>query len=374
MSDDTGRLRRTMHRIQHRIDGAKRAVERRFDLFEPLEILTYRSHGRPDSLRIIGRLVEETGVDDDGERTGLVRNFINTIRRFESDEIPDARLVARFDGAEAFGTTDFEGFFDIELEPPRRLGPGWHQVEVELLESMAGQAGLTATAEVLIPSPAAEFAVVSDMDDTVIRTTATDKLMQARILMSNSATTHSPMPGAAPLYRALHGPEGRNPFFYVSRSGWGLYDLFEEFLDHHELPKGALFLRDVALVEPKSPHLGSNHPKRDTIYTLMDEYPDLRFVLIGDSGQDDPETYRDIVRERADRVRAVLVRDVTPIDRDREVRRIVQEVQEMGVPMAAAESSVSLARAAADFELIPHEAIDEVRTAMIDEETEEVGD
>lgn len=100
----------------------------------------------------------------------------------------------------------------------------------------------------------------------------------------------------------------------------------------------------------------------------MEDYPELRFVLFGDSGQDDPETFRDIARERPDRVHAALLRDVTPPDRDREVRRIVEEVQRLGVPIAAAESSVSLARAAADFDLVPHRAIDEVRRSMIKEE------
>lgn len=60
--------------------------------------------------------------------------------------------------------------------------------------------------------------------------------------------------------------------------------------------------------------------------------------------------------------------NVTPPDRDREVRRIVAEVQSLGIPMAAAESSVSLARAAADFDLVPHSAIDDVRRSMIEEE------
>ncbi|MBW3554414.1 MAG: DUF2183 domain-containing protein [Gemmatimonadetes bacterium] len=375
-SGEISRTRRALRAGARSLNTAKRAVERRFGLFDPLEVLAYRSEGRPDRLRVRGRIVERQGVQKSGGEQSLLRNITNTIRRLESDEIPGARVSARFRGAEARGETDAEGFFEMEVRPSAAVEPGWQEVELELLGSMAGGEGLKATAEVLVPSPAAEFVVVSDLDDTVIRTGATRTWRKIRSVFGNSATSRSMMPGAAPLYQALEwGADGNdaedaNPFFYVSKSGWGLYDLFVEFLDQRGFPRGGMYLQDLALIEDKSEKLGSENHKLDTINALMDDYPDLPFVLIGDSGQHDPELYRDIVRDRPDRVRAVLVRDVTPQERDREVRRVVEEVQSMGVLMAAAESSVSLARAAADFDLVPHSAIDAVRRKMVEGDEE----
>ena len=367
--DGAGPTRRTLRAAGQGWKSIKRAVEKRFDLFDPLELVAYRSEGRTDLLRVRGRVEEEKGLRKSADGDGLFRNIGNTIRRLESDEIPGARVVARFDGVEARDETDREGFFEIELAPSNPVSPGWHEVSLEILGSMAGGAGVEAAAEVLVPDPGAEFAVISDLDDTVIRTYANRTWTKVRTIFARDAASRSMMAGAAPLYQAMAGGPGggaENPFFYVSRSGWGLYDLFVDFLDDRGFPHGAMYLQDIALVEEKSPKLGSEHHKLDTIRGLMDDYPDLPFVLIGDSGQEDPERYRDIVRDRPDRVRAVLVRDVTPPERDREVRRIVQEVQEMGVLMAAAESSVSLARAAADFDLVPHDAIDEVRRRMVE--------
>jgi phosphatidate phosphatase APP1 len=163
--------------------------------------------------------------------------------------------------------------------------------------------------------------------------------------------------------------EGANPFFYVSNSGWGLYDLIRTFMEANDLPRGPLYLQDIAIIEPKSRHIGSENHKRDVISGLFDDYPELKFVLIGDSGQEDPETYLDMVKEHGpERVRAVLIRAVTPPERDSEVRQIIQEIADHGVAAAAAESSVSLARAAADFDLIPDDAIPEVREAMVERE------
>ena len=368
-TDRDSRARRILRSANRRYKKAKHAIEGRFDLFDAIAVVAYRSEGRPDLLRVRGRVQEEKGVTKPGDDDSLMRNIANTIRRLESDEIPGARLVARFGDVELEDETDEEGFFEMELNPSSTLEAGWHEVEVELLDSMAGGAGTKTSAEVLVPSPDAEFAVVSDLDDTVIQTHATELWTQIRTVFAHGASSRSTMPGSAPLYTAMEGGpdgEGFNPFFYVSLSGWGLYDLFEDFLDDRGFPRGGMYLQDLALVERKSEKVGSEDHKKDTIRRLMDDYPDLPFVLIGDSGQEDPETYRDLVKERGDRVRAVLVRDVTEPARDREVRRIVEEVQSMGVPMAAAESSVSLARAAADFDLVPHSAIDDVRRRMVE--------
>lgn len=360
--------RKILAGAQRRWDRLKVNAKRRLHAFDAPALLAYRGHAGNGRIRVVGRLIEESGVQPPEQDGSIIRNVANAFRRFESDEIPDARVVARYEDIEVEATTDHEGFFEIHIEPGADLEPGWHDVVVELLASSAGGEGTRSTAEVLVPDPAAEFAIISDIDDTVLETRATDTVTELRLLLSKSARERSPMPGAAPLYRMLQrGPdgEGPNPFFYVSNSGWGLYDLIEAFLHHHDLPRGPLYLQDLAILEPKSPVLGSADHKRETIDRLFADYPDLSFVLIGDSGQKDPETYRDIVEQHGRRVRAVLIRAVTPPERDSEVRGLIQEIVDTGVPAAAAESSVSLARAAADFGLVPQDGIAEVREGMV---------
>ncbi len=370
MSERSGTFWRIAERGQKHWDDAKRELKRRLDTFDPLVLQVYLSHGGNGKIHVIGRLIEEKGAGDPSEDAGVIENVYDTIQRFESDEIPDAPLIARYgETAMAEGRTDNEGFFRLVLETEESFGPGWIEVEVELLDSLAGGAGLTSRAEVLIPPQDAEYAIISDIDDTVLETRASDLSTKLRLIFSKTARDRSPMPGAAPFYRMLEGGpdrKGSNPFFYVSQSGWGLYELIRAFLDAHDLPRGPLYLQDIAIIERKSLEIGSEHHKRDVIAGLFDDYPELPFVLMGDSGQTDPETYLDLVKEHGkERVRAVLIRAVTPPERDSEVRRIIQEIAEHGVAAAAAESSVSLARAAADFDLIPEDAISEVREAMV---------
>jgi phosphatidate phosphatase APP1 len=156
----------------------------------------------------------------------------------------------------------------------------------------------------------------------------------------------------AAFYRALQrGRSGgeRNPIFYVSNGPWNLYDMIEELFDVHGIPGGPLFLRDWS---PTKLQDHGEH-KLGVIRTLLATYSDLPFVMIGDSGEQDPEIYRRIVYEHPDRILAVYIRDVTTPERDAEVRKISKELQDLGVEMLLTSGTAEAAGHAECLGLIP---------------------
>jgi phosphatidate phosphatase APP1 len=97
----------------------------------------------------------------------------------------------------------------------------------------------------MIPSPSARFAVVSDIDDTVIQSHAASLLRAVFEIFFSNARTRLCL--RRRLYQALQrGMNGQehNPIFYVSSSPWNFYDLLVEFLERQQLPAGPMFLRD----------------------------------------------------------------------------------------------------------------------------------
>lgn len=347
--------------------GWKLRLEDRLDILDPISVRVFRSFGTQESLRLRGRVIERKGVKGVRQDTPTWRNILNTLRRFDSDEIPGAQLRAHLGGESWDMTTDEEGYFALEVDVAEPLTPGWHEVSIELVDSVGRPAARFARERVLVPSPQAEFAVISDLDDTVIRSRATDLLQELTILLGKGARTRTPFPGVPALYRALsRGPDDRgdNPMFYVSRSDWNLYDLLEEFLDLNDIPRGPLCLSDVRLIEAKSTAIGSDRPKRDTIDLLLRTYPQLSFLLIGDSGQGDPELYLEIARDHPGRIRAVYLHDVADRGRDREVRKIAGMLDDEGVPTVYAEDVLPVAEHAAEQDFISPKGLDDVRQAV----------
>ncbi|MBT8097176.1 MAG: DUF2183 domain-containing protein, partial [Woeseia sp.] len=198
----------------------------------------------------------------------------------------------------------------------------------------------------LVADPAARFMIISDMDDTVIHTGITRKLLAARLTFFGNARTRKPLDGVADLYRELvDGSDGtaRNPVFYVSNSGWNMYDVLDEFLELNKIPPGPLLLRDLGNVGKRST---KNH-KAQTFRRLLERFPTLPAVLIGDSGQHDAALYAELAREFPDRVLGIYIRDVDPFedsDYDAAVDAIINDGTASGVPMVRGENSDAFAQ------------------------------
>lgn len=338
-------------------------------MLDRLEILTFRGFGNDEKFVLEGRVVEAKGIERPTPQTGVLQNIRNSIRRFESDEIPDARLRATFRGRRYETTTDQEGYFAFRFDAAGASRSGWHTARVELMESIVGQEGIATHGAMLLPSQRAEYAVISDIDDTVVKTGAYDPTTMIRVVVSENARTRTAFPGVARLYQELEkgaDGRGRNPFFYVSRSGWNIYDLFEAFLEEHEFPAGPILLRDLSMIEKASEAVSNHDHKINRIESLLAMYPRLPFVLIGDSGQEDPETYLSIARKHPKRIRAVYLRDVTRGARDRQVLAIAQKIDRLGVPALASDDTLAVAVHAAASGLLRTSRLNAIRESRDD--------
>lgn len=353
--------------VEHVVDRSVARVRRRFGLWDDVHVLPYHGYGRPDRVRLRGRVLDDKEVDHEGALTRWESARL-TARRFISDEVPGARLAISIGETTVETTTGQDGYYDVEIVPDPALGEGtlWREATVRLLEpTQHGPSHVEVTHRFEVPPDDARFLLISDMDDTVVRTGATDKLRFARVVLFNNATTREVFPGVGAFYRALCEVEGTptNPVFYLSSSPWNLYRQFAGMLDHREIPPGAVFLKDFGIDPGKFIKTGHHGHKLERIRELLAFYPTLPAVLIGDSGQEDAEIYQQAVARHPGRIRAVFIRDVTTPERDREIDQIVRDVTARGVPMHRIESTTEAAEIAASLGLIPEDAVARVREA-----------
>ncbi|RAK70002.1 App1 family protein [Hymenobacter edaphi] len=347
-------------------DDLLRRARTRLGLLHQVHVLPYRSYGTPDRLYVKGRVLTDKGISEPDPSDSRWHNLLNMYRRFDSQEMPGAQLVIRpGDGTEHPVVTDEEGYFTLNIEP-RQLSPAvdflWHPVEVELLHAPGPLPQQRAVhAPVLVPPPDAEYGIISDLDDTVIQTSATDLLRMARTVLLRNARSRMPFKGVAEFYRQLQlGRNGKrnNPFFYVSSSPWNLYDLLEDFLALNEIPPGPLLLRDMALKRKSATDTSEHHGhKLKEIDNLLLTYPQLPFVLIGDSGQEDANIYREVVRRHPGRVLAIYIRDVNLPERTVMVQRVAEELRNDKVEMLLVKDTVHAAEHAAATGLVYVEAV-----------------
>jgi Uncharacterized conserved protein (DUF2183) len=231
-------------------------------------------------------------------------------------------------------------------------------------EARASRQGeVVASAPVLVPPPGARFAVVSDVDDTVVRSDAYRLVRHARAMLLEQPARREAFPGAAALYRALEaGPSGRpqNPVFYASSSPTNVYDLFEEILEVHGFPRGPIFLKDFGVNEETLFKAEHGAHKRKIIGRLFETYPGLPFVLVGDSGQEDATIYRGLARDYPGRVAAVFIRGVREKRREA-VEAVAAEARAAGVGMWLVRDSAEMAEHARRAGLVSDDGAARVR-------------
>ncbi|NEM97894.1 App1 family protein [Pontibacter burrus] len=366
-------------KAEEKLDMLTFKLKSRLGMMHPLQIVPYRSYGTPERLYVKGRVLKDKGITKSEEQDTLWENLLNMYRRFETDEVPNARVQLCFNNQFHEITTDVEGYFVLNLAPetPLVLDDIWHTIELKLIDAPVElKEEVTATAHVLVPPPDAEYGIISDIDDTIMRTGATSLLESGRNVLLNNAHTRIPFHGVSQFYKSLQlGRNGKrnNPFFYVSSSPWNNYDLLYHFLELNEIPQGPLLLRDFGIDETKLGHSDHMSHKYKEIENILITYPKLDFILIGDSGQQDAAIYSEVVKKHPGRIMAIYIRDVNIEKHTRKVVSIADELKKGGgeVEMLLVKETAEAAKHAAGNGFIFVEEVKEVEKEV---EIDEAGD
>ncbi|WP_033961204.1 App1 family protein [Psychroserpens jangbogonensis] len=287
---------------------------------DPLQIVIFQSYGTETHFYMRGRALEDETINL--EQKGLFGLFVNSWKRFETDEIKNTELKITLPNKTILkATTDDHGYFKIDerVEGLNALAndEGWLNIEasyddVNIKRSIQNDNRFPG--ELLIPCPNADYGVISDIDDTIIHTGVVSTLKWKVLLNSifKNAASRIPLEGAAEFYHKLHrGPTGTNanPIFYVSHSPWNLYRYLEFFLKQNTFPKGPILLRSFKDIFRKKS--GDQPQKHIEIINILKTYPKLTFILIGDSGEHDADIYIDVAKEFPAQVAAIYLRSVT---------------------------------------------------------------
>lgn len=319
---------------------------------DPVILLPYLGFGTTRQIAVCGRVLQDEGIRPSDVAAARFGNLVAFLKRLESDEVPGALVRGMLGARTQEARSNREGYFRLHLRGARY---GWNDVTLEL----ARDRRIRAVARALVPSPQARFGVISDIDDTIVQTHVTHRTRMLLTVALTNARTRQPFAGAAAFYRALHA--GVNPFFYVSKSPWNLYPVLVEYLEIQDLPLGPLVLRDFGL------RMKKGH-KETAIEEILGTYPKLRFVLIGDSGEADPEIYGALVRRHPQRIRAIYIRSVDPDPRRvAAVEKLIARVAKSGCPLVLAPDSLAAASHAAGEGLIQPSALRAVRAECASE-------
>ena len=192
---------------------------------------------------------------------------------------------------------------------------------IGLLTNRVAQFQMTSANQRLRPAtgviqiiPATGLSVISDIDDTIKVSSVRD---HRELLRNTFCRPYKAVPGMAALYQTWEKTADAR-FHYVSASPWQLYVPLSEFVQTNGFPDGTYHLKTFRLKDHTAFDLFKSPEqfKVGAIEPLVKEFPQRYFVLVGDSGEKDPEIYAALARKFPNQISRVFIRDITGDGRD----------------------------------------------------------
>ena len=310
-------MRRVVTRAFNAWVKAATRMAKRLDWFPRVD--PYVGYGTGDYSRLICRTVYAEEGSEYGRATRGIRGMLaipspHTQVKIRIDDVPLETVQIgeseRYDAVDArpeldseYAISDTSGYLDLVAE--QRLDPGVHDVSYRVNGRKPVHAKLFT-----IPK-GAKVGIISDVDDTVMITQAPILWKAAWNLLFLNPDKKASVPGMSVLFTKLADLFPDAPFFYLSTSPWNVEGSIRHFLENHGYPEGPLLLRDLD-PRPKTFIPSGPQHKLEFAEQLMADFPDMKFILVGDDGQKDPTTYATIVRRYPDRVLAIAIRQLSP--------------------------------------------------------------
>lgn len=253
-------------------------------------VLLFSAVGTPASLTLSGRVLKHAP-------SGGTSAFSKNLRNLTSSNWEGASVEVAWGDRKVNTVSGHDGNFTVTLsgaEKPFAIGFSTAEAHVDGADVGIGTVNIVSTK--------APFFVVSDFDDTLAVTNVVDGAGMLKAALTQDAKTQPVVEGMSDFYACLEEDKGDRPgFALVSGSPAQYVNRVRDFLTGHKFPVFGIYLRDL------SPATLSNY-KQPVIRSLLKEIPNA-VVMVGDSGEHDPEVYSQMRDEFPERVKAIYIRD-----------------------------------------------------------------
>ncbi|WP_307481900.1 App1 family protein [Pseudarthrobacter sulfonivorans] len=297
-------LFRLAHRISDTVNSTRIRLAGRWN-FSP-QTIGYQGYGSSTGwVRVLGRVLLTKKPVPGSPAAHAALNGTQNVRgwrAFTSVPLQHTEVEITIGGVSTRVKADRGGLIDTVVDV--KLSPGWHTAVL--------QADGTEPVETLIQviGEDAKFGIVSDIDDTVMVTALPRPFLALWNTFVLSERARMATPGMAVLLDRLTIEHPEAPVIYLSTGPWNAAPTLKRFLGRNMYPAGALLLTDWGLTQDRWFRSGQEHKHRN-LERLAKEFPDMRWLLIGDNGQHDEQIYSGFAQDHGDKVAAIAIRQLS---------------------------------------------------------------
>ncbi|MPY11054.1 App1 family protein [Arthrobacter bussei] len=269
-------------------------------------VIPYTGYGTTAWVRVLARVVladpRDTGGGSESGPLKPLQEGMRGWRNFTSAPVAHAVVHVTVGDAVHDVVADRGGVVDARI--PVSLDAGWHTITLQSGQSRSVEAPVRVVAD------GTQFGVVSDIDDTVMVTALPRPFLAAWNTFVLDEHARTPTPGMAVLYERIVRTIPSAPVLYLSTGAWNVAPTLSRFLSRNLYPAGPKLLTDWGPTRDRWFRSGQDH-KRTSLERLAEEFPDVKWLLVGDDGQHDEAIYSEFARRHPENVRAIAIRQLS---------------------------------------------------------------
>ncbi|MFV8343173.1 App1 family protein [Flavobacterium sp. XS2P39] len=271
----------------------------------------YRGYANEQELIVMGHVFKPTSIEEYNFQKKNLKNATSVIKMFQIKTQANADVYLEHNKTKIHTKTLNDGYFKFCVPLDQDTNYGWIDYEVSIIHE---NKTLISRNSYIRPHKG-NLGIISDIDDTFLVSHTLNPLKKLYVLLFKNINKRKIYEDVVNHYQALStaGRENKeefNAFFYVSSSEWNLYRFITNFTEIHKLPKAVLLLKDIktSLTDFFLTGRGNHNHKFDKIKHILEFYPNLEYVLLGDDSQHDPFLYEAICKIFPVTVKAVYIR------------------------------------------------------------------
>ena len=314
----------------------------------------YRGYANEQELIVMGHVFNSNKVKDYDYKKNNFKNAAAIINLFRIKTQANADVYLKYNNSTIRTRTLDDGYFKFCIPVDATVGFGWIDYEVSIIhnnESIAEKGSY-------IRPTQGSLGIISDIDDTFLISYTSNPLKKLYVLLFRNVSSRKIYRNVVSHYQALssagrNNKNEQNAFFYVSSSEWNLYTFIIRFTEIHQLPRAVLLLKDIktSLKDFVFTGRGGHNHKFEKIKHILEFYPNLKYVLLGDDSQEDPYLYENICKIFPVNVKAVYIRQ-TGSAKSKKVIAVLNNLKELNVEICYFKNSEEAIEHSKNIEVI----------------------
>lgn len=293
----------------------------------------YRGYANDQELIVMGHVFKPSSREEYNFQKKNLKNASSIIKLFQIKTLANADVYLQYKNLNIHTKTLKDGYFKFCIPMDSEMKFGWNEYKVS---TPFNNKTISEKGSFIKPHKG-NLGIISDIDDTFLVSHTISPLKKLYELLFKNINKRRIYDDVVTHYQALSTAgrserEEYNVFFYVSSSEWNLYRFIIKFTEIHQLPKAVLLLKDIktSLLDFFSTGRGNHNHKFEKIKHILEFYPNLEYVLLGDDSQQDAFLYESICKIFPVTVKAVYIRQ-TGLHPKKKINASLQNISTLNV-------------------------------------------